>query len=352
MPALVKKCRHSRGEWGTCPCQWYADYRVAGQRTYKPLGRDRAHANAAYRVVLAELAAGITGISSGASFAQVKDLYLASCRQRLRPQSIDRYETVLAHADRAFAGGPASAITTADLHRLAQGLLEADYARSHVRMIVNLVIASIRHAAELGIVDTVPASPSILGGSTDDTPEVEVLTLEDARKVIARLTGPEAAMSTLTLWTGMRASEVLALRGASRISDAVIEVTRTQVQNRKTKDGAIVTNRPKSRRGFRSIDLVPAAIEALDSMVFPVDSKYTRWLQRWQGACKKARVPSTGIHALRHTNVSLRFAAGQTLTYIADQIGDSPQTVTRHYAHLLRAQTPPQTELLARLSEA
>ena len=352
MPALVKKCRHSRGDWGECPCQWYADYRVAGQRSYKPLGRDRAQAQAAYRVVLAELAAGITGVSSGASFAQVKDLYLAACRQRLRPQSIDRYETVLAHADRAFAGGPASAITTAELHRLAQGLLQADYARSHVRMIVNLVIAAIRHAAELGIVDTVPASPSILADSTDDTPEVEVLALEEARAIIAKLAEPEAAMSTLTLWTGMRASEVLALREASRIGDAVVEVTRTQVQNRKTKDGKIVTNRPKSRRGFRSVDLVPAATAALDEMVLPVDSTYRRWLQRWQGACKKARVPATGIHALRHTNVSLRFAAGQTLTYIADQIGDSPQTVTRHYAHLLRAQTPPQTDLLARLCEA
>ena len=303
-------------------------------------------------MVLAELAAGITGISSGASFAQVKDLYIASCRQRLRPQSVDRYETVLAHADRAFAGGPASAITTAELHRMAQGLLEADYARSHVRMIVNLVIAAIRHAAELGIVDSVPTSPSILASTTDDIPELEVLTLEEARKVIDKLPEPERSMSTLTLWTGMRASEVLALREASRVANNVLEVTRTQVQGRKTKSGEVVTNRPKSRRGFRSIDLVPAAIAALDGMVLPVDSKYTRWLQRWQGAAKKARIPATGIHALRHTNVSLRFAAGQTLTYIADQVGDSPMTITRHYAHLLRAQTPPQTDLLARLSEA
>jgi integrase len=351
VPGLVKKCRHKRGEWGDCACQWYADYRVAGKRVYKPMGRDRAQAQAQYRVVLAELAAGITGVDSGASFAQLVDLYLGSCRQRLRPQSVDRYETFLGHAERFFVGAPASAITTADLARLAQGMLEAGYARGHVRTIVNMTISTLRHAAELGVIDQVPVKPSLLNDATDDEPEVEVLTLDEARRVIAKLPEPEAAMSTLTLWTGMRASEVLALTGPD-IGDGAISVVRTQVQNRKTKDGQVVTNRPKSRRGRRSVDLIPQAIVALDAMTLPVDSNYRRWLQRWQGACKKARVPATGIHALRHTNVSLRFAAGQTVTYIADQVGDSPATIMRHYAHLLRAQTPPQTDLLARLASA
>ena len=66
MPALVKKCRHSRGDWGECPCQWYADYRVAGQRTYKPLGRDRAQAQAAYRLAIANYA------NNSAAFADVQ----------------------------------------------------------------------------------------------------------------------------------------------------------------------------------------------------------------------------------------------------------------------------------------
>ena len=351
VPGLVKKCRHARGEWGDCACQWYADYRLAGERIYKPLGRDRSNAQAAYRVVLAELSAGITGVASGASFSEVVRLYLASCAQRLRPQSVDRYETFLGHAERFFAGGPAEAITTADLARLAQGLLEAGYARGHVRTIVNLAIGALRHGAELGVLDTVPAKPSLLNDSTDDEPEVEVLTLEDARAVINKLPEPEAAMSTLALWTGMRASEVLALTNAD-IGAGVLSVVRTQVQNRKTKDGQVVTNRPKSRRGRREVDLIPEALAALDSMTLPVDTTYRRWLQRWQGACKKARVPATGIHALRHTNVSLRFAAGQTVTYIGDQVGDSPATIMRHYAHLLRAQTPPQTDLLARLASA
>ena len=351
MPALVKKCRHARGEWGDCACQWYADYRLAGDRIYKPLGRDRAQAQAAYRVVLAELAAGITGVQRGASFTAVKDMYLASCRQRLRPQSVDRYETFLSHADAFFKGGPADAIGTAELAQMSQGMLEEGYARSHVRTIVNVTVGALRHAAELGVIDTVPAKPSVLADATDDEPEVEVLTLAVARAVIAKLPEPERSMSILTLWTGMRASEVLAIVPPD-VEGSVLSVVRTQVQNRKTKDGQIVTNRPKSRRGRRKVDLIPHAIEALDALQLPVDSTYRRWLQRWQGACKKARVPATGIHALRHTNVSLRFAAGQTVTYIADQIGDSPATIMRHYAHLLRAQTPPQTDLLAAVASA
>lgn len=351
MPALVKKCRHDRGEWGDCACQWYADYRLAGKRTYKPLGRDRAQAQSAYRVVLAELAAGITGVTGDPTFDEVADIYIAACRVRVRPQSVDRYEAVLEHARRYFVGGPASAIGTPEVAMLAQALIESGHARSHARMIVSRTIAVLRHAAELGMISTVPASPSLLADATDDEPELEILTLEEARKVIAKLPEPEASLSTLVLWTGLRASEALALKPAN-VGDAVLLVRSTQVQSRKTKDGEVVTNRPKSRRGKRDVDLIPQAIAALDELTLPVDTNYRRWLQRWQGACKKARVPATGIHALRHTNVSLRFAAGQTLTYIADQVGDSPQTITRHYAHLLRAQTPPQTDLLAAVAAA
>lgn len=351
MPAMVKKCRHARGEWGDCACQWYADYRLAGQRTYKPLGRDRAQAQATYRVVLAELAAGVTGISADPTFDEVADLYVASARVRVRPQSVDRYEAVLEHARRYFAGGAASAIGAPEVARFARALLEAGHARSHVRMVVGRAIAALRHAAELGLVDQVPSTPSVLADTTDDEPELEILTLEEARKVIAKLPEPEASLSALTLWTGLRASEALAVR-PENVGDGVLLIRSTQVQNRKTKDGQVVTNRPKSRRGKRDVDLIPQAIVAVEALVLPVDTNYRRWLQRWQGACKKARVPATGIHALRHTNVSLRFAAGQTLTYIADQVGDSPQTITRHYAHLLRAQTPPQTDLLAAVAGA
>lgn len=351
MPAMVKKCRHARGEWGDCACQWYADYRLAGQRTYKPLGRDRTKAQATYRVVLAELAAGVTGISADPTFDEVADLYVASARVRVRPQSVDRYEAVLQHARRYFAGGAASAIGAPEIARFAQALLEAGHARSHVRMVVGRAIAALRHAAELGLVDQVPSTPSVLADATDDEPELEILTLEEARKVIAKLPEPEASLSTLTLWTGLRASEALAVR-PENVGDGVLLIRSTQVQNRKTKDGHVVTNRPKSRRGKRDVDLIPQAVAAVEALTLPADTNYRRWLQRWQGACKKARVPATGIHALRHTNVSLRFAAGQTLTYIADQVGDSPQTITRHYAHLLRAQTPPQTGLLAAVAEA
>lgn len=351
MPALVKKCRHSRGEWGDCACQWYADYRLAGERIYRPLGRDRAQARAAYRVVLAELASGITGISGDPSFDEVADLYLSACRVRVRAQSVDRYEAVLAHARRYFAGGTASSIGTPEVAMFAQALLASGHARSHTRMIVGRTIAVLRHAAELGLISVVPASPSVLADATDDEPEIEVLTLEDARKVIGRLPEPERSLSTLVLWTGLRASEALALR-PENVGDAVLLVRSTQVQSRRTKGGEVVTNRPKSRRGRRDVDLIPQAAEALGGLVLPIDTTYRRWLQRWQGACKKARVPATGLHALRHTNVSLRFAAGQTLTYIADQVGDSPQTITRHYAHLLRAQTPPQTDLLAAVAAA
>lgn len=351
MPAIVKKCRHSREQWGDCACQWYADYRVGGERTYKPLGRDRSQAEASYRLVLAELAAGIRGVTPGVTFGELSAAFVTSCKHRnMRPQSIERYRSILRHPERYFAGGPASAIGTPELAAFAGSLLDAGHSRSHTRMILNLTVAAIRHGAEMGLVDSVPTRPSVLGKSIDDTPEIEVMELDVALSVIAVLREPERSMSIFTLWTGLRASEMLALTPGS-VGSGCVNISRTQVQSRKTEAGRVATNRPKSSRGKRTVDLIPDAVEALRRLDLPADSTYSRWLGRWQRGCKKARVPATGLHALRHTNVSLRFAAGQTLTYIADQLGDAPQTITRHYAHLLRAQTPPQTDLLAAVAE-
>jgi integrase len=51
------------------------------------------------------------------------------------------------------------------------------------------------------------------------------------------------------------------------------------------------------------------------------------------GALSRAGIEHASWHDLRHTHVSLLFAAGRDLVSIAARIGDSIQTVLRTYAH-------------------
>jgi len=49
------------------------------------------------------------------------------------------------------------------------------------------------------------------------------------------------------------------------------------------------------------------------------------------------RLPKTGLHALRHTYVSLLIAQGEDIGYIASQVGHSSVQLTRDvYAHVFR----------------
>lgn len=60
--------------------------------------------------------------------------------------------------------------------------------------------------------------------------------------------------------------------------------------------------------------------------------------------------PGTGLHSIRHTNVSLLIAQGEDVGYIADQIGHSTTRLTQDlYRHVFRGA---RVEAMRRLNAA
>jgi len=303
-----------------------------GRRRYTNLGPDRGDAQRRYRLMQdADTPAG--------TFRAARAIYLRDEATRLRPQSIKRYESLTAHAERWFGDAALTAITGADVVKMRDALLEAGLATSHVRTIGNLTVAILKAAQERGLLERVPDVPKMKMGRDEGTQGVKVLELAVAEKIIARMPEPERTMSTLMLWTGMRPSELVAL-DPKHVSEGAIEVEKTAVQSTGGE------NAPKTRRGRRLIDLNRDAREAAAALTFPVDSTYKRWSERWRGAQAKAEVPYVPLKTLRHTNASLRLAAGQSVPYVAQQLGHSPEVLLSTYAHVIRALGVGQADLL------
>ena len=338
--ALVKKCAHARGltgdardrAWLACRCQWVADLRTGGGRVYISLGPNLREASARYNDLRRQAAGGVL-IRSGqaATFNNVCDAWLATKRHGLRPQSHARYEGHMAHARRWFGDRPVAGITTRHIDTFSQGLLDADLAVGTVRTIRNLTMACLRHAHRLGLTDAPPEATRLDARETDRQP-VQVLDIAVAEAAIAQADEPERWLLQLTLWTGLRPSEALALETGD-VLGRVLRVERTLVQ------ATGKTGPPKTKAGRRSIDLVPQAVEALrhantSGRLFATN--YGRLERRWHTACRRAGIAQQNLKVLRHTNASMRLASGQSLAYIASQMGHSNPSMTLSvYSHLM-----------------
>jgi hypothetical protein len=55
-----------------------------------------------------------------------------------------------------------------------------------------------------------------------------------------------------------------------------------------------------------------------------------------KGALKRAELPTShGLYDLRHTYATIALSEGKPPTYVAEQIGDSVETLLKWYAHWL-----------------
>lgn len=318
--SLVKKCRHDRSAWGRCGCAWYASLLRDGKRTYTNLGPERSEAQRRYRLL-----AGTDDVGRG--FRAVRECFIDDCAHRLRPQSLDRYRSLTAHAVEWFGDADIADIGGPDIVEMVDALLAAGLSPSHVRTIRNLTIAVLRFGAERGVIERVPDVPAMRAARSQS--EVDVLDLATAERIIAELPEPERALSQLVLWTGLRPGEALALRDDD-IDDGVLRVERTQ----RIVDGTV--GPPKTRRGRRRVELPQAARDALAELELPAQTTYKRWSGRLASACKAAHVPQISLKTLRHTNASLRLHAGQSVPVVAQQLGHSPEILLSTYAHVVR----------------
>jgi integrase len=261
----------------------------------------------------------------------------AELLQKLRPLDIEVWHTKLRTSGRADGKGGLAPRTIGHAHRvLGKALRDATENEMVVKNVVAAKSAPKVDDDEMVIVKDVPAFIELLRGH--------------------RLFVP----AMISLFTGMRLGEVLALRwGRVGIDRKVIEVREALEE---TKVHGIRFKVPKSKAGRRDITLPDLLVETLrefrkeqlemriklgagkladNALLFAgIDGglpSQKRSSKAWNAFAGQIKMPEVTFHALRHTHASQLIDAGVDIVTISKRLGHAKPDITlRVYAHLFQ----------------
>ena len=190
--------------------------------------------------------------------------------------------------------------------------------------------------------------------------ETPMLQPAQAAALLDRLRGkPLYLLASLGLGTGMRRSEMLALRW----QDIDLDAGRLTIERslEQTTAGGVKPKSPKTRAGRRTISLPARLVTELrahwrdqqqrrlalgigrasdDSPVFAtVDGGFLSpngITKAWPRAMAEIGMPGVTLHSLRHTHASTLIASGMDVLTVSRRLGHASAVVTlRVYGHLI-----------------
>jgi integrase len=259
--------------------------------------------------------------------------------QQLKTADIERWHATLKTSGRKDGSGGLSALTIRHAHRLLSKALKE--AARH-----DLVV---RNVANDG------APPRV------KREEIVILTADEMRMVVTRLRGhalyPRAIVA---LFTGLRRSEILALRWGRVDLDARLIKVREAIEE--TNNGQLSFKEPKTQGSVRDVTLPDIVVETLrehrreqasqrlalglgrisdDTLVFArldgAPASPRSFTKEWRSAAT-AIGAAVSLHALRHTHVSQLIAAGIDIVRISKRLGHANVSTTLDvYSHLFAA---------------
>lgn len=328
--ALIKKCRHGRGltgdtrlsAWKRCGCKWLADLTIDGRRKLIDLGTGFPAARRRHTELVAARSLGepINEVPSDVCRIEaVADRWMRQKEPTLAVNTVRSYRDGVRVLLDALAGADVRDITPVVIADMESALLRGGFASGTVANVRGILSGVLGRAVAEGLISEHPRSAAPIARKQD---EPMVLAPDAMRRVLDVVDSEWRAITMFTWLTGLRAGEALALDD-SRWRGSVVTVDR-QIVQRTGKLGP-----PKGGR-VRDVDVSPAAIALIP---VGVDGRwwrcgYTAWLRRWHDALALTGVDQCGLHVLRHSNVALRFAAGQTPAYVARQLGHSSAAFT------------------------
>jgi integrase len=258
--------------------------------------------------------------------------------QKLRPLDIDHWHATLRTHGKARGRGGIAVRTIGHAHRVLSKAL-SDAAANE------LVVKNVARAK-----------------SAPKVPDDEMMIAKDVPGLLANLQQSDRLRlpAMMSLFTGMRLGEVLALRwGRVDLDRAIIRVREALEY---TKAHGIHLKQPKSNAGRRDISLPDVLLEALrdyrkaqlelrmklgagklpdDALLFAdIDGNPpspNALSAAWADFAERIGAPEISFHALRHTHASQLIDAGVDIVTISKRLGHAKPDITlRIYAHLFR----------------
>jgi integrase len=309
--------------------------------------------------LIAEIQGGVTVDPSRITVAEFLDRFQRDwVALHVSAASAQRYATSLSFVRRHLGDRRLQALRPADLAGLYATLVRAGLAPRSVEHVHVVLHRALRQAKLWDLLRDNPAE--LVKPPAVDDEEIIILQPDRARELLDGLYGqPLYLIASLGLATGLRRSEILALRWR----DVDLDAGRLTVERalEQTIAHGVRVKGPKTKYGRRTISLPAHAVADLrahwraqqeqrlalgmgkspdDS---PVLATFDGKLQSpgaisaaWRRAMKVIGMPEITLHSLRHTHASMLVASGMNILTISRRRGHASPTITLGtYGHLI-----------------
>lgn len=306
---------------------YWIDYYVKGVRTRKKIGRTKQIAELALAQVKVKIAKGeYLGIyeDKKLTLRQFAQEYLTYSQANKSRSSYARDRvTIQQHLGPWFGDRFLFDITLAGVERYKQARLQS-VTPATVSKELNTLKAMLNKAVTWGYLKANPLAG--MSGLKEPSGRLRYLAPEETARFLEACTTPAylRPIADLALHTGMRRSEILALRWSE------VDLRRHTLTPTLTKNN--------ERRVIPINDTVATVLKAWPRVVgtdalFP-DLNGPMVTRAFWRACRKAGVPNLHLHDLRHTFASYLAMGGYNLCTIQQLLGHKDLCMTSRYAHL------------------
>jgi integrase len=229
--------------------------------------------------------------------------------------------------------------------------------------ILSVLRTALDDAVEDELIDANPLAGKKMRRKGDTKPrkdEIDPLSAEERAAILNMATGQEKNFLQFALWTGLRISELCALDwGDVDWVNKRIFVQRALTQHSKEPET------PKTAAGERYVKLLPAALDALKAQksftflkgeeIFCNPRTEKRWTgdlvireRMWKRILLRAGVRYRYPYQMRHTYASMMLQAGESVMWVAQQMGHTDWTFTaRTYSRWVSIDAPEAGSLAA-----
>jgi integrase len=291
---------------------------------------------------------------------------------KLRPATRRGYWQVLKnHVGPEFKDRPLGTIDYMDIERFIAAKLNAGYGRKYVREMVNVLSLIMQCAVKANARRDNPAAGHKLHVPIKRAHQADMLTMDQAIKLVEHASTHYHQAMWLLLYTGMRPSELCGLKvGDLDLTHNLLHVgpTYTPVASYDGRPRQLVDGPPKTDAGHRPIPLPTWLCTALSTDLArrphrPQPTDYLILNKQGQPvnrdtfrarivrpALKKAGLPDVfRTYDVRHTHASLLIHDGADLLTLSKRMGHTDPAITlRVYGHLFEGAQQDLTDRLDR----
>jgi integrase len=183
--------------------------------------------------------------------------------------------------------------------------------------------------------------------------DVDPFSSYEQQLILDQLEGQDRNIFQFFFWTGMRPSELIVLQW-----DDVDWIRGTISVTKALTQAAEEFEEPKTRAGNRDVKILAPALEALNNQkqytylankhIFlnsrnnePITGDQTLRKTIWQPALKRAKVKYRRPYQTRHTYASMMLTAGESIAWLAEQMGHADWASLRKiYARFIKDSIP------------